>query len=414
MLVRSITKRVSAAKSQGAKMLMPFSTLQKFNRDDALNFDELLTEEERMIRDTAKQYAAEKLQPRILEANRHETFDKVVFKEMGELGFIGCTLNEYDLPGVSSVAYGLINREIEKVDTSFRTALSVQSSLVMYPIFTYANKKVKDYWVPKLATGEMIGAFGLTEPNHGSNPGGMETTAKLDGDHFIVSGSKTWISSSPIADVFVVWAKDDNKDIRGFVLDRGMKGIETPKIEGKFSVRASCTGMILMDEVKVPKENMLNVKGLKGPFSCLNNARFGISWGVLGAAQDCYEVARDYTIDRKQFDRPLAQNQLIQKKLADMVTEITLGLHAVLRVARLKDEGKLAPEMVSLIKRNNCGKALTIARDARDMLGGNGIVDEYRVIRHLMNLETVNTYEGTHDVHALILGRAITGLQAFY
>lgn len=413
MLVNSIRRKVFAQKVFGAS-LRTFASAEKFDIDDALNLKELLTEDEKMIQETARQYATEKLKPRIIEANRYEKFDKGIFEEMGELGFLGCTLTDYDLPGISSVGYGLINRELEKVDTSYRTALSVQSSLVMYPIYTYANKEVRDHWIPQLATGKKVGSFGLTEPNHGSNPGGMETTAKDKGDHFLLNGSKTWISTSPVADVFVVWAKDDNKDIRGFVIDRSMKGITTPKIEGKFSVRASLTGMIQMDDVKVPKENMLNVKGLKGPFSCLNNARFGISWGVMGAAQACYEVAREYTLDRKQFGRPLAQNQLIQKKLADMLTEITLGTHAVYRVSRLKDEGKLAPEMVSLIKRNNCGKALNIARDARDMLGGNGIVDEYHVIRHLMNLETVNTYEGTHDIHALILGRAITGLQAFY
>lgn len=413
MLVNSIRRKVFAKKAFGVA-LRTFASGEKFDIDDALNLKELLTEDEKMIQETARQYATEKLKPRIIEANRYEKFDKGIFEEMGELGFLGCTLTDYDLPGISSVGYGLINRELEKIDSSYRTALSVQSSLVMYPIYTYANKEVRDEWIPQLATGKKVGSFGLTEPNHGSNPGGMETTAKDKGDHFLLNGTKTWISTSPVADVFVVWAKDDNKDIRGFVLDRSMKGIATPKIEGKFSVRASLTGMIQMDDVKVPKENMLNVKGLKGPFSCLNNARFGISWGVMGAAQACYEVAREYTLDRKQFGRPLAQNQLIQKKLADMLTEITLGTHAVYRVSRLKDEGKLAPEMVSLIKRNNCGKALNIARDARDMLGGNGIVDEYHVIRHLMNLETVNTYEGTHDIHALILGRAITGLQSFY
>lgn len=413
MLMRHITKRVLMRKQGYLGSIRTFASLEKFNPDDALNFDDLLTEDEKLIRDTARSYCVEKLQPRILEQHRHETFDIGIYKEMADLGFLGCTINEYDLPGVSSVSYGLINRELERIDSSYRTAISVHCSLVMYPIYEYATKKLRDYYIPRLATAESIGAFGLTEPNHGSNPGGMETTAKLNGDHYIISGSKTWISTSPIADVFIIWAKDENKDIRGFILDRGMKGIETPKIDGKFSMRASITGMILMDEVKVPKENMLNVKGLKGPFSCLNNARFGISWGVLGAAQDCYETARQYTLDRMQFDRPLAQNQLIQKKLADMLTEITLGLHAVLRVARLKDENKLAPEMISLVKRNNCGKALAIAREARDMLGANGIVDEYKVIRHMINLESVNTYEGTHDVHALILGRAITGLQAF-
>lgn len=389
------------------------ASLSKFNYEDPLDFDSLLTEEEKQIREVARQYAEEKLKPRILLAHRHEKFDKNVYDEMGELGFLGCTLTDYDLPGISNVAYGLINYEVEKVDSSYRTCLSVQSSLVMYPIYEYASKAVRDYWIPKLATGKTIGAFGLTEPNHGSNPGGMETTAKDMGDHYLLNGSKTWISSSPVADVFVIWAKDDNKEIRGFVVDRSFGGIETPVIEGKFSMRASVTGMIMMDDVKVPKENILNVKGLKGPFSCLNNARFGISWGTMGAATACFNTAREYTMERKQFDRPIAQNQLIQKKLADMLTDITLGLHTVHRVSVLKDQGRLAPEMVSMVKRNNCGKALAIAREARDMLGGNGIVDEYGIIRHMINLESVNTYEGTHDVHALILGRAITGLQAF-
>ncbi|CAI2371179.1 unnamed protein product [Moneuplotes crassus] len=412
MFSSAITRRLSKATS--ALPCRAFGSFVKFNRDDPLDLEGLLTEEEKLIQQTARQYSQERLAPRILESHRHEKFDIDIFEEMGELGFLGCTIDDYDLPGISSAAYGLINKELEAVDSSYRTAISVQSSLVMFPIYEYASQAVKDHWIPKLATGKTIGAFGLTEPNHGSNPGGMETTAQDKGDHFLLNGSKTWISNSPVSDVFVVWAKDDNKDIRGYVLDRSMKGIETPVIEGKFSMRASITGMILMDDVKVPKENILDVKGLKGPFSCLNNARFGISWGVLGAAQDCYERAREYTLERKQFDRPLANNQLIQKKLADMVTEISLGLHAVHRVSQLKDEGKLSPEMISLVKRNNCGKALDIARHARDMLGGNGIVDEYGVIRHLINLETVNTYEGTHDIHALILGRAITGLQAFF
>ena len=320
------------------------------------------------------------------------------------------------MPGVSSTAYGLINREVERVDSGYRSALSVQSSLVMYPIYTYGNKSVKDAYIPKLATGELVGCFGLTEPNHGSDPGSMETKAVDMGDHFVLNGSKTWITNSPIADIFVIWAKETKSgDIRGFVLNRNeMKGISTPKIEGKHSLRASITGMIMLDDVKVPKDHMLNVSGLKGPFSCLNQARVGIAWGTMGAAEFCFHQAREYTLNRKQFGRPLAQTQLMQKKMADMCTEITLGLHAVLRVSRLKDEeGRLAPEMISMVKRNNCGKALHIAREARDMLGGNGIVDEYHIIRHVCNLETVNTYEGTHDIHALILGRAITGLQAF-
>lgn len=351
MLLNTIKNKIASRYvARGARA---FAEYVKFDRDDPLNLNELLTEDEKMIQETAKHFAKEKLMPRILEANRKETMDVAIFEEMGELGFLGCTISDYDLPGISSVAYGLINRELEAVDSSYRTAISVQSSLVMYPIYEYANKALKDHWIPKLASGKTIGAFGLTEPNHGSNPGGMETTAKDKGDHFLLNGSKTWISNSPIADVFIIWAKDDKKDIRGFILDRSMKGIVTPKIEGKFSVRASITGMIQMDDVKVPKENILDVKGLKGPFSCLNNARFGISWGVMGAARTCYEVARDYTIDRKQFGRPLAQNQLIQKKLADMVTEISLGTHAIYRISRLKDEGKLSPEMISLIKRNN-------------------------------------------------------------
>lgn len=348
MLLNSIKRKTNVL-----RFVRSFAGMEKFNHEDPLNLNELLTDEEKMIQETARQYATEKLRPRILMANRTESFDKKIYEEMGELGFLGCTMSDYDLPGVSSVAYGLINRELEAVDSSYRTAISVQSSLVMFPIHAYAKKEVKDYWIPKLATGKTIGAFGLTEPNHGSNPGGMETTAKDKGDHYLLNGSKTWISSSPVADVFVVWAKDDNKDIRGFVVDRKFGGVQTPKIEGKFSVRASITGMIQLDDVKVPKENILDVKGLKGPFSCLNNARFGISWGVMGAAQNCYEVAREYTMDRKQFGRPIAQNQLIQKKLADMVTEIALGTHAIYRISRLKDEGKLAPEMISLIKRNN-------------------------------------------------------------
>ena len=347
-------------------------------------------------------------------AYNDETFDREIMREMGAQGFLGCTIDEYGLPGVSSVAYGLINREVERVDSGYRSALSVQSSLVMYPIYTYANKAVRDALIPKLATGDLVGCFGLTEPNHGSDPGSMETRAVDKGDHFVLNGSKTWITNSPIADVFVIWAKETkSNDIKGFVLTRDMKGITTPKIEGKHSLRASITGMIMLDDVKVPKENILNVSGLKGPFSCLNQARFGIAWGTMGAAEFCFHQAREYTLNRKQFGKPLAQTQLMQKKMADMLTEITLGLHAVLRVSRLKDDERLAAEMVSLVKRNNCGKALAIAREARDMLGGNGIVDEYHIIRHLCNLETVNTYEGTHDIHALILGRAITGLQAF-
>jgi len=389
--------------------------LEKFDFQDPLQLNGLLTEEEIMIQESAEKYAQEQLLPRVREAYNKEHFDLDIMKEMGEMGFLGCTIPDYDLPGVSSTAYGLINRQVERVDSGYRSALSVQSSLVMFPIHAYANQELKDRLIPKLATAELIGCFGLTEPDAGSNPGGMLTHVKDKGDHFLLNGSKTWITNSPHADVFVIWAKDEAGDIRGFVLERdSMPGISTPKIEGKLSLRASTTGMIMMDDVKVPKENMLNVKGLKGPFSCLNNARFGIAWGTMGAAEACFYQARDYTMNRIQFGKPLAQTQLVQKKLADMCTEITLGLHAVHQVARLKDAGQLAPEMISLVKRNNCGKALAIARESRDMLGGNGIVDEYHVMRHAANLETVNTYEGTHDVHALIMGRAITGLQAFY
>jgi len=400
-----------------AKTIYPssrfFASKHVFNYADAFDFEEMLSEEEKFVMYTARKYAEEKLMPRVNEATRKEKFEPEIMREMGELGFLGCTLKDYGCSGINNISYGLINREIEKVDSGYRSTLSVQSSLVMFPIHEYASKEIKDRYLPGLAKGELIGCFGLTEPNHGSDPGSMETKAKLNGDHYILNGSKTWITNSPYADVFVVWAKDDTGTIRGFVLDRKMKGINTPKIEGKYSLRSSPTGMIMMDDVKVPKENILDVKGLKGPFSCLNNARFGISWGALGSAQFCYETARQYTIDRTQFGRPLAQNQLIQKKLADMLTDITLGLQAVYRVGVLKDRGTVAPEMISMVKRNSTGKALAIAREARDMLGGNGISDEYHVIRHVMNLESVNTYEGTSDIHALIIGRAITGLAAF-
>jgi len=382
--------------------------------EDPFLLEDQLTEEERMVRDSARAYCQEKLAPRILEAHRHEKFDRAILGEMGALGFLGSTIEGYGCAGVNHVCYGLIAREVERVDSGYRSVMSVQSSLVMHPIHAYGTEAQRLKWLPKLATGELVGCFGLTEPNHGSDPGGMVTRArKVDGG-WRLAGSKMWISNSPIADLFVVWAKDDAGDIRGYVLEKGMKGLSAPKIEGKFSLRASITGEVVMDDVFVPDDNYLpNVKGLKGPFGCLNKARFGISWGALGAAEFCWHAARQYTLDRSQFGRPLASNQLIQKKLADMQTEIALGLQSVLRVAHLLDEGRATPEMVSLVKRNSCGKALDIARLSRDMHGGNGIADEYHVIRHVLNLEAVNTYEGTHDVHALILGRAQTGISAF-
>ncbi|XP_076046568.1 glutaryl-CoA dehydrogenase, mitochondrial [Oratosquilla oratoria] len=388
----------------------------KFTWEDALNLESQLTEEEIMIRDAFHDYCQDKLMPRIRDANRHEKFDRDIMSEMGAMGVLGPTIQGYGCAGVSSVAYGLIAREVERVDSAYRSAMSVQSSLVMYPISDFGTEEQKQKYIPRLAVGEIVGCFGLTEPNHGSDPAGMETRAKYEPSDRVyrLTGAKTWITNSPIADVAVVWAKCEDKKIRGFILERGMEGLATPKIEGKFSLRASDTGMILMDDVVVPEENMLPyVSGLRGPFSCLNNARFGIAWGALGAAEFCLSTARQYTLDRIQFGRPLAQTQLIQKKMADALTEISLGLMGCLQVGRLKDEGKATPEMISLLKRNSCGKALDIARSTRDMLGGNGICDEYHIIRHVMNLEAVNTYEGTHDVHALILGRAITGLQAF-
>jgi len=387
--------------------------MAEFDWADALRLEGLLSEEERAIRDAAATYAQAKLQPRVLKAFRDEHFDREIMNELGELGLLGPTLSSHGCADVSYVSYGLIAREIERVDSGYRSAYSVQSSLVMYPIYAFGSEALKDKYLPKLRTGEWVGCFGLTEPDAGSDPASMRTKArKVDGG-YLLSGSKTWISNSPIADVFVVWAKDDAGDIRGFVFEKGAKGLTAPKIEGKVSLRASITGMIMMDEVFVPDESRLDVKGLRGPFSCLNNARYGIAWGVLGAAEFCFHAARDYTLGRQMFGRPLAGTQLVQKKLADMQTEITLGLHSVLQLGRLLDAGQAAPEMISLLKRNNCGKALDIARVARDMHGGNGISDEYQVIRHMVNLETVNTYEGAHDVHALILGRAITGLSAF-
>ena len=385
-----------------------------FRWEDPLLFDEQLNDEERMVRDSARAYCQDKLMPRVLMAHRQERFDREVFTEMGALGFLGSTLEGYGCAGVNHVCYGLIAREIERVDSGYRSMMSVQSSLTMYPIYTYGTEAQRQKYLPKLATGEFLGAFGLTEPDFGSDAGGMVSRArKVDGG-YLLKGAKMWITNSPVANVFVIWAKDERDIIRGFILERGMKGLSTPKIEGKFSLRISITGEVVMDDVFVPEENLLpNVEGLKGPFGCLNKARYGIAWGALGAAEFCWHAARDYTLERKQFGRPLAANQLIQKKLADMQTEITLGLQSVLRVGRLMDEGHASPEMVSMIKRNSCGKSLDIARLARDMHGGNGVSDEYHVMRHLMNLEAVNTYEGTHDVHALILGRAQTGLQAF-
>ena len=390
------------------------TTKPVFDWTDPLLLDEQLSEDERMVRDSAHAYCQEKLMPRVLEANRHEKFDRAIMTEMGALGFLGPTLEGYGCAGVNHVSYGLISREVERVDSGYRSAMSVQSSLVMYPIYTFGSDAQKEKYLPRLASGEWIGCFGLTEPNHGSDPGGMLTRASKADGGFILNGSKMWITNAPLADVFMVWAKNDEGMVQGFVLERGMKGLTTPKIDGKFSLRASITGEIVMDGVFVPAENRLpGVAGLKGPLSCLNKARYGIAWGALGAAEFCWHAARNYTLDRKQFGRPLAANQLVQLKLANMQTDITLGLQAVLRVARLMDEGRAAPEMVSLVKRNNCGKALDIARTARDMHGGNGISDEFHVIRHVMNLEAVNTYEGTHDIHALTLGRAITGISAF-
>ena len=388
---------------------------QKLNWQDPFLLDQQLTDEQRMVQQSARQYAQEKLLPRVRDAFRAEETDLSIFREMGELGLLGSTIEGYGCPGVDYISYGLVAREVERVDSGYRSMMSVQSSLVMYPIDAYGNESQREKYLPKLATGEWIGCFGLTEPDHGSDPGSMVTRARSVDGGYSVSGAKMWITNSPFADVFVVWAKTDDDKIRGFILEKGMDGLSAPKIEGKLALRASVTGEIVMDEVFVPKENLLpNVEGLKGPFGCLNNARYGIAWGSLGAAETCWHAARQYTMERKQFGVPLASKQLVQLKLADMQTEIALGLQASLRVGRLMDEAKAAPEMVSIVKRNNCGKALDIARMARDMHGGNGISGEFQVIRHMMNLETVNTYEGTHDVHALILGRAQTGIQAFF
>jgi glutaryl-CoA dehydrogenase len=385
-----------------------------FKWDDPLLLEDQLSEEERMVRDSARSYAQDKLMPRILEANRHEKFDRSILNEMGALGFLGSTIEGYGCAGVNHVSYGLIAREIERVDSAYRSTLSVQSSLVMHPIHAYGSEEQRKRWLPGLAKGEIVGCFGLTEPGVGSDPNGMITRARNAEGGYKVSGAKMWITNAPVADIFVVWAKNDSGEIRGYVLEKGMKGLSTTKIEGKFSLRASVTGEIVMDEVFVPEANLLpNVKGLKGPFGCLTKARFGISWGAMGSAEFCWHAARQYTLDRIQFGKPLAANQLIQKKLADMQTEIALQLQMSLRLGRLMDEGRATPEMVSMAKRNATGKALEIARTARDMHGGNGVSDEFHVIRHAMNMEAVNTYEGTHDIHALILGRAQTGLSAF-
>ncbi|XP_044134915.1 glutaryl-CoA dehydrogenase, mitochondrial [Bufo gargarizans] len=427
-LFRAVTRgfSITAARAQGTAAKQRDLKTQneqrsaksrvQFDWRDALCLDSQLTEEEIMIRDSFRSYCQERLMPRILMANRQEVFDREIISEMGELGVLGSTIKGYGCAGTSYVAYGLLAREVERVDSSYRSVMSVQSSLVMHPIYAYGTEEQKQKYLPRLARGELLGCFGLTEPNHGSDPSGMETRARYNPSSktYTLNGSKTWITNSPIADLCVVWAVCEDGRVRGFLIDRGTKGLSTPKIEGKFSLRASATGMILMEDVEIPEENLLpNVSGMGGPFGCLNNARYGISWGALGAAEFCFHTARQYTLDRIQFGVPLARNQLIQKKMADMLTEITIGLQACLQLGRLKDEDKATPEMISLLKRNSCGKALDIARQARDMLGGNGISDEYHIIRHVMNLEAVNTYEGTHDVHALILGRAITGLQAF-
>ncbi len=390
----------------------------RFVWEDPFLMEQDLQEDERMVMEAARAYAQEKLQPRVISAYHDERFDREIMTEMGEMGLLGSTIPEaYGGVGANYVTYGLVAREVERVDSGYRSAMSVQSSLVMHPIYAYGSEEQRNKYLPKLASGEWVGCFGLTEPDHGSDPGGMKTRAEKVADGYKLTGAKMWITNAPIADVFVVWAKSAEHDnaIRGFVLEKGMAGLSAPKIEGKLSLRASITGEIVMDGVIVPEENLLpNVSGLKGPFGCLNRARYGIAWGALGAAEFCWHAARQYTLDRKQFNRPLAATQLVQKKLADMQTEITLGLNAALRVGRLMDEGRVAPEMISLIKRNNCGKSLDIARQARDMHGGNGISEEFQVMRHMSNLETVNTYEGTHDVHALILGRAQTGIQAFF
>ncbi|KAJ0404607.1 hypothetical protein P43SY_005565 [Pythium insidiosum] len=411
---RLIARRALRDAAQQQTRSMASGGRAVFNWKDPLQLDSQLTDEELMIKKSANDYCQGKLLPRIVEANRNATFDKEIMREMGEMGFLGPTIEGYGCAGVGYVSYGLIANAVEQVDSAYRSAMSVQSSLVMHPINTFGSEEQKEKYLPRLATGEMIGCFGLTEPNHGSDPASMETRAKLQGGKYILNGSKNWITNAPIADLFLIWAKDDEGDIRGFLLEKDFPGLTTQYIHGKATLMASATGMIFMEDVEVPKENMLpKVKGLKGPFTCLNSARFGISWGALGAAYSCFNVARQYTLDRQQFGAPLAANQLIQKKLADMVTEISIGLQGCLQVGRLLDEGKAPVELISLVKRNSCGKALEIARNARDMLGGNGLSDEYHVIRHSVNLEAVNTYEGTHDIHALILGRAITDIPSF-
>ncbi|XP_029164600.1 glutaryl-CoA dehydrogenase, mitochondrial [Nylanderia fulva] len=405
----NFTRQISVSTSLRVKAM--------FDWEDPFDLRSQLTQDEILMRDQFRSYCQERLLPRVIEANRKEHFDREIMRELGQLGILGCTMKGYGAAGASSVAYGLLAKEIESVDSGYRSALSVQSSLAGGAIYMYGSDYQKDRLLPKIVSGEIIGCFGLTEPNHGSDPGSMETRATYDSDKKIykLNGNKTWITNSPIADVLIVWAKCDDNKIRGFIVERETAGdgLSTPKIEGKFSLRSSITGMILMDNVIVPEENVLNVEGLRGPFSCLNNARYGIAWGALGAAETCFKIARSYTLERRQFNKPLAANQLVQKKLADMMCDIAIGLQACLRVGRLKDENRAAPEMISVIKRNSAGKALEIARTARDMLGGNGISDEYHVIRHVMNLETVNTYEGTTDIHALVLGRAITGIAAF-
>jgi len=394
---------------------MATSKRPSFDWEDPFLLRNQLNDEERMVTDSARQFFQKELMPGILEANRNENFDRNIMRQMGEMGLLGVTIEGYGCAGLSSVAYGLIAKEVEAVDSGYRSAMSVQSSLVMHPIWAYGTEEQRERYLPKLATGEYVGCFGLTEPDSGSDPASMSTRARAVDGGYELTGNKMWITNSPIADVFVVWAKDDADEIRGFILDKGMKGLSAPKIEGKFSLRASVTGEIVMDKVFVPEANAFpDIRGLKGPFGCLNKARYGIAWGAMGAAEFCWKAARQYTLDRKQFGRPLAATQLVQLKLANMQTEIALGLQAALRVGRLMDEDNAAPEMISLIKRNNCGKALDIARIARDMHGGNGISDEFHIIRHVMNLEAVNTYEGTHDIHALILGRSQTGIQAFY